>query len=154
MKKLLLLFLSVAALSCSNDDDDNNSSNPSGTVVATIDGVEKTFNTVLVNEFYYPAEDGDPAYTELEVTATMGNSTTEVLTFYAVKGIVGSFGSYDFEYVINGEMYSGDLTSVVQTNNDSKQLKGNFSGEFSSWDSNSEEVVTIPVTNGSFDIQY
>lgn len=153
MKKLLLLFLSVAALSCSKDDD-NGSSTPGGSIVATINGVQKTFNSVVVNSETFPAQGTEPAYTELTVTGQIGNATTDVLTFYLDKGEVGSDAIYHFEYVQNGLVYESNLTSVVQTNNDSKQLKGNFSGTLSHWDNDLQEYTTMPVTNGSFDIQY
>lgn len=153
MKKLFL-FLAASTLaltSCSSDDD----STPSigGTITVTIDGVAKTFNTVVVNEEVYDAGTVDE-YTELTVTGVIGTNTNEIISFGLEKGDVGANAIYFFSYVKDGvSYYNTSVTTNVTTNNDSKKLIGNFSGTMTSF-SGTGQNVDLVFTNGSFNIQY
>lgn len=151
MKKLFL-FLAASALaltSCSSDDDGGSSIG--GTITVTINGQAKTFNSIVVNEQVFDA--GTPnEYTDLTVTGTIGSSTDEIIVFELEKGDLGANAIYFMTYTKNNNTYFGDFSANVTTNNNSKVLKGNFSGTFfDNGGSGSNEAV---FTNGSFDIQY
>lgn len=154
MKKLFM-FLSVAALAvtmaCSSDDD-SNSSQPGGEVTVTINGVAKTFDNVIVNETTYPAEGNYPAYTSLFVTATVGSSASEVITFDVEQGDVGANMIHSFTYTMGGQTYYNynELSSVVQTNTADGNLTGSFTGQLMSMNGES----TLNLTGGSFSIRY
>lgn len=156
MKKIFL-FIATATLafsmnSCSSDDNsDSNGGNTTvgGTITAKIDGVQKTFNNVIVNTTNF-TEDGEN-YTFLDITATIGNSASEIITFSTIKGRVGADAIRDFNYTKNDNFfYSNPMTTIMQTNSDSKKLKGIFSGTLT----NTSGGSPIAVTEGSFDIQY
>lgn len=150
MKKLFL-FLAVSSLvlnSCSKDDDGKKIG---GTITVTIDGQTKTFNNVVVYEEVYNAGTADE-YTDLLVDGSIGNSTNETITFELEKGDTSSNSIYFF-YEKNGVIYSyNGMTSTITTNNNSKKLKGNFSGTMSNF--SGPEGINLEFTNGSFDIQY
>jgi len=154
MKKIIL-FVALATLgmslnSCSSDD--SGSSTQGGTITVKIDGVSTTFDNVIVNAETF--EDGGETYTSLDVTATKGTSTSEIITFYTEKGEVGADKIWSFTYVKNGEQYNsnGELTTVIQTNGNDQKLTGSFSGTVSYYDGgNVQEVV---LTDGSFNIKY
>jgi len=156
MKKIFL-FIATATLafsmnSCSSDDNsDSNGGNTTvgGTITLKIDGVSKIFNNVIVNEIT-GTEDG-AEYTLLNVTATIGTSATEVITFTTEKGEVGADVVWDFHYTQGTtRYYSNPMTIVIQTNNDTKKLKGSFNGTWTP----SNGGTDLTVTEGSFDIQY
>lgn len=154
MKKIFL-FIATATLalsinSCSSDDnsDSNSGGTPGGTITAKINGVSKTFNNVIVNERRYEEDGG---YTLLNVTATIGTSATDVVTFTCEKGTVGTDAIWDFHYTQGTTgYYSNPMTIVTQTNNDTKKLKGSFNGTWTPFNSGTD----LTVTEGSFDIQY
>ena len=153
MKKLFLFVTAITAMtflnSCSSDDnaDSNSGGNLGGTISLKIDGVSKTFNNVIVNK------NETENYTELLVTATMGNSTTEVISFGVEAGNVGTYATYDFRYANGTNTFSdsGQLNSVVQINSNNK-LKGNFSGSMTNHSSSTQENVNF--SEGSYDISY
>ncbi|MEZ4853287.1 hypothetical protein [Flavobacterium sp.] len=150
MKKILTLvtILSLFTISCSKDDD--SSSSNTKFVKMTVDGVEKNFDTVIVNEETYDVGTSD-AYTELTVTATIGTSTNEMVVFIVEKGDVGSDVIYSFVYKNGSTEYrnNGDLNTNVSTNS-SNTIKGNFSGEVLDFSTD----VTKTINNGSFEINY
>ena len=152
MKKLFL-FVAVAALtislnSCSSSG--SGGSSPGGTLTAKINGVAKTFNTVVVNENVQNAGTVDE-YTELTVTGAIGTSTTEIITFNLDKGDLGSNAIYYFTYTKDGEFYQGtSMATNVTTNSNGKKLVGNFSGDVT----NNSFTNTLTFTEGSFNIQY
>lgn len=155
MRKIFL-FTAVLALgltSCSSDDNSGgNGGGGNSELKVTIDGVQKTFNTVVVNKH---VEDG---WTELAVTATIDNDSSEIITFRVDEGEVGAYTIWSFEYSKDATSFStngGDITfsSVVQTNSNGK-LKGTFTGSLSSWSNQNQEYTYITTTNGSFDISY
>jgi len=66
---LLMVFALVLNTACSKDDNGDGGSTDQNQLVATIDGVTKTFDTVVVNN-----------QVELTtVTASIGNSTSEII---------------------------------------------------------------------------
>ena len=162
MKKLFL-FLSLATLSvglnsCSKDDssDSNNNATPSS-VQVKIDGVTKTFNTIVVNQDTYT--EGGQTYTDLRVSASINNSTTEIITFELGKGDVGTNVIYSFEYVKNGKTYnsynssSQAFASITQANSNNK-ITGTFSGGLSFWNNDTQAYESVTTSEGTFNVSY
>jgi hypothetical protein len=163
MKKLFL-FLSLAVLSvglnsCSKDDSPESSSTSStpSSVQVTINGVAKTFNTVVVNQETHTQ--GGETITELTVSASINNSADEVITFMVYKGDVGSDAIYSFDYRKNGKIYnsynSGSLSfsTIIQTNSNNK-IVGTFSGGLSYWNNDTQEYEMANTGSGAFNITY
>ncbi|MGK4567593.1 hypothetical protein [Flavobacterium sp. 3HN19-14] len=149
MKKIIL-FVSAIALTmsisaCSSNDDDGGTG---GKVTATVDGVAKTFDVVVVNAETI-TEQGE-TYKELTVVATSSTSATEGFTFYLDQEDTGSDVIYDFRYLKNnvGFFDSGSMTSSITTNTANGRLKGTFSGTLNGLENN------VVVTNGTLDIRY
>ena len=137
--------LAFSLNSCSSSD--SGSSSPGGTVTVKINGVSKTFTTTVVDVEVY--EDGTPdEYTELTVTATIGTSTTEIITFVMEKGGLGSDAIYEFYYIKDGAFCPGNLATNVTTNNTGKKLIGSFSGAVS------DGTTDYTFTEGTFNVQY
>lgn len=149
MKKIFL-FLAAASLSLAScSSDDGGSSNGGDSVTFKVNGVEKTFNTVQVEEVVW--DEGTPdEFSQIEVTASMNNSPTEFVTFSVEPDGVGADALYDFRYTAAGDQfYSYDsFVSIVQTNTGSK-LRGTFSGTL-----NSGGEATKTITEGEFNISY
>lgn len=155
MKKLFL-FVAVTTLglmtSCSSDDNKGGNGSGSAELKVTIDGVAKTFNTIVVNEESYT--DGGETYVELEITATINNDPSEMIVFSLDEGDLGASAIWTFYYIKNGESYYHyNLSSVVQTNSN-KKLKGTFSGSVAKWSNEDQQNIYVQLTNGSFDISY
>lgn len=141
---MLVTSLTLSLNSCSKDDN----STPTGnSVTMKVGGVEKTFNTVVVNQV--PYDD----YIDLIITASNNGSTTEFVSFGISKGDTGAGHSWGFEYTLNGMLYSeGEAISTVSSNattNSDNKLIGTFSGTVTS-----SENVSLDLTQGSFDITY
>ncbi len=159
MKKIFLFVaaLTLSLTSCSSDDNSGgNGGNGNSVLKVTINGVQKTFNSVVVNK-NTETYDGE-TWVELRVTATINNDPSEMITFYVDEGDVGAYTIWSFEYSKDATSFStngGDITfsSVVQTNSNGK-LKGTFTGSLSSWSNQNQEYTYITTTNGSFDISY
>lgn len=162
MKKLFL-FLSLATLSvglnsCSKDDssDSNNNATPSA-VQVTINGTSKTFNTIVVDQDNYTLE--GQTYTDLNVTASINNSATEMITFSIQKGDVGADAIYNFEYVKDGKTYNSynsegfSFSTITQTNSNNK-IVGTFSGGLSSWNNETGVYDVATTSAGTFNITY
>lgn len=155
MKKLIL-FVSVAVLtfslnSCSSDSD-SDSTSVGGKITFKIGSQTKTFNTVIVDEDVFNGGTVDE-YTELTVVGTTGNSSAESVTFYLYKTDLGSDAIYYFEYFDGTDPFAdqnGTFNTNVTVNNNSKKLKGTFSGTINGPANGSP----LGITNGSFDIQY
>jgi len=156
MKKLFL-FLATAALavsmnSCSSDDnsDSNSGGTPGGTITTKINGVSKTFDNVLVNVRDFSNDGG---YVFLDVTATIGTNTNELITFSTIQGELGATAIDDFSYKSGSNRFfnNGEFSSVAQINSNNR-VKGNFSGKLTYYDGN--ENITATFTDGSFDFTY
>ena len=148
MKKILTLvtILSLFTISCSKDDD----STPTSTtkfVQMTIDGVEKNFNTVIVDRDTYNAGTTDE-YTELVVTATIGTSTNEMVVFRLDELDLGSDAIYSFTYNNGSMQYYNDGVNTNVTTNSGNKITGNFSGNITSGSD------TKTISNGSFEVNY
>jgi hypothetical protein len=163
MKKIFLFVaaLTLSLTSCSSDDNSGgNGGGGNSELKVTIDGAQKTFNTIVVNE-NIETYDGE-TWTELIVTATINNNPSEVFIFNLDLGDVGADAIWYFTYKKDGEEYISwnqwaNISSVVQTNNN-KKIKGTFTGKlaYNYWDDNSQQEVVkeVNLTNGSFDISY
>lgn len=168
MKKLFL-FTTLSALAfsfnaCSGDDnsssDNNNNGNGNtteigGTVTVNINGADKVFNTVVVDQDLYSNNDNF-----ITVTASTNNSTSEIITFSLYESDLGAnqaqFGykSDNTDYYsasINDETY--DITSIVEINSNNR-LKGTFSGRLITQDNGLGQFETATFTNGKFDVTY
>ncbi len=151
MKKIFLFVaaLTLSLTSCSSDDNSGgNGGGGNSELKVTIDGVQKTFNTVVVNR---QVQDG---WTELTVTATIDNNPAEIITFNVDEGEVGSDVIWNFDYTKNGEHHwATNFSAVVQTNAN-KKLKGTFMASvYSTYDEEGQPIM-VNLTNGSFDISY
>lgn len=112
-----------------------------------INGISKTFNTVVVYENTFGEE------TELTVTGT-GTDATGSVSFLLRKGDVGANVIYEFVYY-NGLLYydySGFSTSVT-TNSIGKKLVGAFSGNLLAYDEQGN-TMSVALNNGTFSVQY
>lgn len=148
MKKLFLFVtMSVMAMSLNScSSDDSSSVEAGGTVTLTVNGVAKTFDNVIVDKDTF--DEGGETWTQLSVTASIGTSTSEVITFSLEQGDLGANAIWSMNYVKDGVNYYGSsLTAIVQTNN-SNTLKGTFSGTFEGG------ADPLTVTNGSFNITH
>ena len=150
MKKVFLfvsvLVLTLSLNSCSNSD---NGSSIGGTVTVTIDGQAKTFNTIDVHQQVFHEGTTDEL-TELSISALIGTSSTEIITFNLEKGNLGTEAIYDFRYKNGNFYYYGSYTNVT-TNSTNRKLIGIFSGTASD---SSEPPTSVVLSNGSFNIQY
>ena len=153
MKKLFLFTcLSALALtfnSCSDDDSAAAGGN-GGSFTATINGVQKTYNTVTVTEDAY--EDGDEY---LIVTGSEGGSADETIYLEIAKGETGTNAVWFAEITVGGEThYATDINTNI-TVNSASQVKGTFSGTITEWSNEQqEEVLVLTVANGSFEANY
>lgn len=153
MKKILLLFAfaSMALISCSSSDDDNKSQ--SSFVKFTINGVQKNFNSVVVN--VNDDYDWDIYY---EVVATVNNNPSEILYFEVKQNTTGVNANYTFNYTVNGNTYAlnasnANLSMIVTANTD-KKLAGTFSGSLGYYSGNNQGGDSVELLNGSFDINF
>ena len=150
MKKLFLFVSAVALTVMLNSCSSDSGSGVGGTITMKINGISKTFNTVVVYENTFGEE------TELTVTGTETDATGSV-SFLLRKGDVGANVIYDFEYY-DGLLYydySGFSTSVT-TNSAGNKLAGAFSGTLLGYYDNGGTMGTMSValTNGTFSVQY
>ncbi|WP_298140092.1 hypothetical protein [Flavobacterium sp.] len=144
MKKLfLLLAVSAIALTSCSKDDDSSSSN-GGKLIMTIDNVTKTFNNIVV------VEEEIEGVTSIYVTATVGNSTSDIVYLELEKNVIGEDAISNFEYKKNNVTYSYDSMINNVTVASGNKLKGSFSGQIV--DEDYTDYLTI--SSGSFDISY
>ncbi|TGN22932.1 hypothetical protein [Empedobacter tilapiae] len=158
---LMVTLVTLFTFSCSNDDDSGNGdvNNPKNSYLkATIDGKEKTFNTIVVNKKYIEYNDGEKV-TLLQVTASIDNNPTEKITFALREGQIGSDAlGYDggdmFAYYKDNIHYTnmaiGDFSYIINKNSDNK-IEGTFSGLLYN-NYNSSDFKEF--TKGEFKIQY
>lgn len=150
MKKLLFLLplLLIVFTACSKSDDDS----PKGTSVlkATINGVEKNFNTVRA--IRSSDDDSDELY---EVTASINNDPSETISFRIYPNDLGAthYFKLSFMYIKNGKSYSsiGSTLNLVLIDTQNRTYKGNFAGTVDGVNGTSGSVK---ITNGSFEIYY
>lgn len=152
MKHLLLFAVVLSTiLSCSSDDDKSGNNSTNSELKVTIDGVQKTFNKIYVNEI---VEDGNgPSI--LQVSATINDDPSEIITFDIYKGEIGSDRISYFYYTKNGVLhipFNGENTyfSSVTQINDNGRIKSSFSGILQANVNGAE----LSFTNGSLDIYY
>jgi len=154
--KKVFLFIAIAALSISCSNDDEKRAN-GGTITVTVDGVAKTYSTVAVVPQDFPAAEGEPAYTELKIIGSNGQTgaNAETILIEVDKGDEGVDAIWDVTFTKNTTIYTSNQTLVsnVSRNNNNGELKGTFSGTLVSF-SIGDPVTPIVITNGSFDIQY
>ncbi len=156
MKKVFLFTcLSALALSfnsCSDDDSSSNGGEPGGTVSFKVDGVQKTFNTVTVNEDSETFE--GETYTWYEVTASADGNATEMIYFEVEKGYNGADSFDNFDYTSATQVYSMDWDNFSSntTTNSSQKLKGSFTGTVSRWNNETQTSMDKEITTGTFDI--
>jgi len=149
MKKLFLFTcLSALALtfnSCSDDDSAPANGGTSGSVTMTIDGTQKTYNTVTVSP------DDHVVY----VTASQDGAADNTVTFSASKGTTGTGVIPGLELVYNGKSAyaNSDFNCNVAVNSNGK-FKGTFIGSFQIYNEQTGEATDHTITNGSFDISY
>ncbi|HRN98653.1 MAG TPA: hypothetical protein PLA69_04985 [Flavobacterium sp.] len=145
MKKLFL-FVAVAAMSfsCSSDDNKGGGGSSADSVTFTFNGQAKSLTNVIVDE------EGEGTDVYPGVTANIGTSTDNIVSFATYRGDVGADAIFGFSFIIDGQTYfpNGNLTNIIQTNN-GNTLKGSFSGTLLDMEGNEYSV-----TNGSFDIKY
>nr|WP_297309533.1 hypothetical protein [uncultured Flavobacterium sp.] len=152
MKKilsLLPLFLLLFS-ACSSDSSDNDNSSKISTLKATINGVEKNFNTVSA------IRDSDDYYDEVyHVTASINNNPNEMITFKFYPENLGAtyYFQSSFMYIKNTNNYSstGSTLNLVLIDTKNKTYKGNFSGKVVGVNGTNGSVT---ITNGSFEIFY
>ena len=151
MKKLFLFVSAVALTVMLNSCSSDSGSGVGGTITMKINGISKTFNTVVVYENTLGEE------TELTVMGTETDATGSV-TFLLRKGDVGANVIYYFEYY-NGLIYydySGFSTSVT-INSTGNRLAGAFSGTLLGYYDNgggTTDSMSVAITNGTFSVQY
>ena len=164
--KNLFLFLSISILSlsissCSSDDNnstENGDNNPStetgGTVSFKVDGVQKTFNNIIIDKTIYDEGKQEEAI-YLEITASEEGNSEEYITFQLFEGSVGANKTYvdGWDYRVNNKMYhawhhstGNGITDIVQIN-DAEKLKATFSGTLTS-----NVPVSLNITEGFIDI--
>lgn len=141
MKKAFLFFIASASLaftSCSGDDDSGSSSQ--GTASMKIDGVLKTFNTVVVNE---EIEDGVTIKT---FTISNNGSPIEMISF-EVEG--ESVGADQMDYfVYHASPHFANVGSNVSVNSDNT-FKATFSGYLYI-----QDQAYPQITEGVIDVNY
>jgi len=150
---LLMVFALVLNTACSKDDDNGDGgSTPQNQLVATIDGVTKTFDTVVANNQF-----------ELTtVTASIGNSTSEIINIVTNGGETGSDVVWNFTYTLNGRVYDSfnsdgsfqPFVSGVITTNNGSNFTANFSALLGSYNNDTEMYESISIENGSVNVDY
>lgn len=155
MKKAFLLFVATAALtltSCSGDDSPSTPKEledltPVGTVTMKVNGVEKTFNTIVMN--VQVSESSGEKY--LYFTASQNGSATEMISFGTAEGVVGAGQMTGIECFTGGvQAYTDFATNVLVNNNE--VYKASFSGSYTTWDQSLQNPTTTTVTEGNVNI--
>ncbi|HUH26574.1 MAG TPA: hypothetical protein VLY87_08095 [Flavobacterium sp.] len=150
MKKiffLLPLFLLIFS-GCNSDD---NETKGTSVIKATINGVEKTFNTVTA------IRSSDDSTDELyEVKASVNNDPSETISFRIYPDDLGAthYFNLTFMYTKNSNNYSsmnGSTLNVVLIDTQNRTYKGNFSGTVNGVNGT---TGSVKITNESFEIYY
>lgn len=152
MKTLLFSFLAafmlISTSSCTVSDPTQEERQITGdNLTVTINGVEKTFNTVTITE-----ESGDPVNNisdVLSIVATIDNLPDEIIRIDLFSESTGDDVVYMIQYVLNGQLYYLEYDSNVGENTED-DLSLSFSGNI--WDLNQgsqEKEISFLFTNGS-----
>ena len=161
MKKLFLLLtvtvLSLSITSCSDDDSapTNNGGNNEETVSFKINGIQKTFEHIVVNTENIDSE------VVLTIIASENNETNEFITFQLYQDETGG-AEVDTEwryYDADNKIYEeGGFNNeeVIQidhniTENNSEKLSGTFLGTLSRYEQE-EGLMLLEITEGIFNI--
>lgn len=100
------------AFSCSSDND-KGSGGGADSVTFTFNGQPKPLTNVIVSE------EGGGTEVYLGVTANIGTSTDNIVSFNTYRGDVGADAIFGFAFTIDGQTYfpDGNLTNIVPTIN-------------------------------------
>jgi len=147
---LFILFTLLFSVSCSKDDGGNNVVPPAEELTVIIEGVEKTFNSIVLSTNTY-ANSGNPVDYKA-VTATIDGNTSEIIYFELGDTSTGANVIWTFEYTINGDVYSDDnsegITSVVSVNNETT-VSATFSGFVEKWNNTTMSHDSVSFLNGA-----
>ena len=155
MKKISLTLVTIFALilttSCSSDDDGGQQNQGTSELKVTIDGAARTFNSIVAS---HSTEGGDVT----DITATINNSTADVISFYAYG--TGANQMQNFQYQKDGVLYSSfnnsgsaNFVSVVSENTSSRFV-ATFSGALETYNNDTQEYETITLSGGSITANY
>jgi len=148
---LLILFALVLLVSCSKDDGGNNVAPPVEELTVIVEGVEKTFNSIVLSTNTF-TNANDEVVTYKTVTATIDGNTAEIIHFQLGNESTGANVLWSFEYTLNGDVYndtnSSAITSVVSVNNETT-LTATFSGYVEKWNNNTMMHDSVSFLNGS-----
>lgn len=148
MKKIFLFictFSLLAITSCSKDDS------PADTkfVKITINGIQKTFKTIVKTETSFVDPESGETYIDVDIEASSTDGSEDYIEFSFGKDITGPSTIYYLGYSNENGYYStSNITSNI-TENNSTLIIGTFSGILT-------EVTngtSITISNGSFDIR-
>lgn len=153
MRKLFLFTSLLGAAfifnGCSSNDDDDKSSavTPTGTVSFTLNGEEKTYNTIEISEVD-EFEEGNENY--IMVTAK-GDDNTDYVRFTIPENEKATEQAfYYYEDTIEYESYFLAFSVDVKNNN---KAEGTFQGTVSAMPDGDLPVV-MEIKGGTFSINY
>lgn len=156
LMKKLIYFLMVTVFtfsSCSNDDDSGSIENPKNSYLkVTIDGVEKTFNSIVVNK-----KKDEFEVDVLEVTASINNESSEKITFSLKDGQIGSdaISGYGwFMYIYNNKSYQEESFSHIISKNSDNKIEGTFNGKMHWYNNDTHNYEYKVFTKGELKINY
>ncbi|GGB79714.1 hypothetical protein GCM10007424_19860 [Flavobacterium suaedae] len=160
MKKIFLLLtvtvLSLSITSCSDDDSapTNNGGNNEETVSFKINGIQKTFEHIVVNTENIDSE------VLLTIIASENNEANEFITFQLYQDETGGaevdteWRYYDANKVYEeGGFNNEEAIQIDQTitENNSEKLSGTFSGTLSRYEQEAG-LILLEITEGTFNI--
>jgi len=151
MKKIIFLLPLFLLLFSACKSDDDATTKGTSIIKATINGAEKTFNTVTA------IRSSDDSTDELyNVTASINNDPSETISFRIYPDDLGAthYFNLTFMYKKNSNSYSsmnGSTLNVVLTDTQKRAYKGNFAGTVSGVNGT---TGSLKITNGSFEIYY
>lgn len=157
MKKLFFFTcLSVLALSfnsCSKDDgpssNNNNDDLNIGTVSFKVNGNQRTYDAIIIDEQISGAE----SVVIYKITAFVKGIYSQRIYFEVSKEYTGNDGINYLEYINTDNSYvSGNSLRSAITENNQNKLKGTFSGQISAWNDDTNVIMTAQINEGSFDI--
>lgn len=129
------------AFSCSSDND-KGSGGGADSVTFTFNGQPKSLTNIIV------AEEGGGTEVYLGVTANIGTSTDNIVSFGTYHADVGADAIFGFSFIIDGQTYfpNGNLTNIVQTNN-SNTLKDRLAELCLTWKELNIQLQTEVLTS-------
>lgn len=147
MKKIIFLLPIFLLLFSACKSDDDATTKGTSFIKATINGVEKTFNTVNAISNSHDSEE------YYEVIASINNSPNETLRFIIWPNNPGSTETFksSLQYVKNNNTYYGTSSSVnvVLINTQNRAYTGNFTGTVED-----RNDTSVRITNASFEVYY